>query len=464
MTIHWVILIAIDAVLGAASLFTAAVIRLGYSATNDMLFEISTIYTTFVFVVVLLFSSHLMEVYELTRNTRKREVFVNILFGAAASFSLLSVVYYMYPDIVLGRGVLAISLLIFILLQFCWHAIYLIGKNYPRFLQRVLVLGTGELAAQIGEMISSSRSSFLLLGYASCGKREPLDESGTSPSEYVPTNSIVGECDELLSIAMKYRADLIVVALSERRGMFPLRDVLRCKLNSIQIVDAPSIYEKILGKLMLESITPGWFIFSHGFRRTVLFNFCKRSVDVLLSLCGLFLMLPFFPILAIAIKLDSNGPVFFRQMRVGNKEKQFILYKFRSMRQDAEQVTGAVWAEKNDQRVTRLGKFLRNSRIDEIPQLINVLKNDMSFVGPRPERPEFVEDLKQIIPYYSKRHFMKPGLTGWAQVRYPYGASVEDAIEKLRYDLYYIKNISPFLDTLIFLETIKVVLFGRGVR
>src|SRR6185369_7979167 len=195
-----------------------------------------------------------------------------------------------------------------------------------------------------------------------------------------------------------------------------------------------------------------------------LFTFCKRAVDIFLSVTGLLLTLPFFPLIALAIKLDSKGPIFFRQLRVGNREKQFMLYKFRSMRQDAELGSGAVWAEKNDPRVTSLGKFLRNSRVDEIPQLINVLKGDMSFVGPRPERPEFVEKLKQIIPYYSKRHFIKPGLTGWAQVRYPYGASVEDAVEKLRYDLYYIKNISAFLDTLIFFETIKVVLFGRGVR
>jgi sugar transferase (PEP-CTERM system associated) len=227
-------------------------------------------------------------------------------------------------------------------------------------------------------------------------------------------------------------------------------------------MDAPSFYELVHGKLMLEHITPSWIIFSSGFRRPIYFNICKRYIDIVLSLAGLSLTLPFFPIIALAIKLDSPGPVFFRQIRVGNKEKMFNLYKFRSMRQDAEEKTGAIWAAKNDPRVTRLGSFFRKSRVDEIPQLYNVLRGDMSFVGPRPERPEFVEKLKQVIPYYSKRHFIKPGVTGWAQVRYPYGSSVEDAIEKLRYDLFYIKNLSPFLDTLIFFETIKVVLFGRG--
>lgn len=464
MVSHWVILIAFDAVLAVASLFMAAVMRLGYFEVTYSLLKFNSIYTIFVFVMVLLFSAHLMEVYELGRNTKKREILINILFSTATSFSLLSVVYYLDPDVMLGRGVLVISLLLFALSQFCWHTIYLIGKNHPRFLQRVLVLGTGELAAQIGGMISSDRSSFALVGYTNCiGSEKPEPQRDNIPN-LVPQESILGDCTDLLSTALKTRADLIVVALSERRGLFPLSDVLRCKLNNIQIMDAPTLYEQIQGKLMLESITPSWFIFSQGFRRTTLFSFSKRAVDILLSLTGLLLSLPFVPIIALAIKLDSKGPVLFSQLRVGNKEKKFLLYKFRSMRQDAELNTGAVWAEKNDPRVTSLGKFLRNSRVDEIPQLINVLKGDMSFVGPRPERPEFVEKLKQVIPYYSKRHFIKPGLTGWAQVRYPYGASVNDAVEKLRYDLYYIKNISPFLDTLIFFETIKVVLFGRGVR
>jgi sugar transferase (PEP-CTERM system associated) len=280
----------------------------------------------------------------------------------------------------------------------------------------------------------------------------------------VPLEAILGNCDALRDIALQSQAEMIVVALSERRGVFPLRDVLTCKLNGIQIMDAPSFYELAQNKLMLESITPSWFIFSEGFQRTTIFSICKRTIDIVLSVIGLLITLPFFPIIALAIKLDSPGPVFFSQERVGSWEKSFMLYKFRTMRQDAEKGTGAVWAEKNDPRVTKLGRFFRGSRIDEIPQLMNVLKGDMSFVGPRPERREFVEKLKLIIPYYSKRHFIKPGLTGWAQVRYSYGSSVDDAVEKLRYDLYYIKNIGPFLDTLIFFETIKVVLFGFGGR
>lgn len=457
-------LIFVDALLAFCALYLAALLRFGTTEVAARMAEMKTVYTACAFVLIIVFSSHLMEVYEFSRNTKKREVLINVLFGAFTSFFLLSIVYFLDPDVILGRGVLAISLFIFVLLQFGWHALYLVGNNHPRFSVRVLILGTGDLAAQMGELIACGRSNFVLAGYTTCISPSAPEGKREESPVLVPSTAIVGDSSDLLATARQVRADVIVVALSERRGYFPLGDVLRCKLNNIVIMDAPTIYERVQGKLMLESITPSWLIFSQGFMRTSLFSFSKRSIDIILSMIGLLLTLPIFPLIALSIKLDSRGPVFFRQLRVGNREKHFMIYKFRSMRQDAEKGSGAVWAEKNDPRITRLGAFLRNTRIDEIPQLINVLKGDMSFVGPRPERPEFVEKLKQIIPYYSKRHFIQPGLTGWAQVRYPYGASVEDAVEKLRYDLYYIKNISPFLDTLIFLETIKVVLFGRGVR
>lgn len=463
MTFNLTIFIALDAILATAALFLAAVARFGYVEISQKLFDSGTLFTAAIFVVIVLFSSHLMEAYDLGKNVRKREIVVNILFGAVTSFSLLSVVYYLDPDVMLGRGVLALSLCLFALLQFCWHALYLVGKKHPRFCQRVLVLGTGSLAAQLGVLISTNKRNFTLAGYASCHTGSQDDGMDTSHYE-VPRDEILGSSDNLRDIALQAQAEVIVVALSERRGIFPLRDVLSCKLNGIQVMDAPSFYEIIQSKLMLESITPSWFIFSDGFNRTTIFSICKRGVDIVLACIGLLMTLPFFPLIALAIKLDSPGPVFFKQERMGSWEKRFKLVKFRTMRQDAEKGTGAVWAEKNDPRVTKLGRFFRGSRIDEIPQLINVLKGDMSFVGPRPERPEFVEKLKLVIPYYSKRHFIKPGLTGWAQVRYSYGSTVDDAVEKLRYDLYYIKNIGPFLDTLIFFETIKVVLFGFGGR
>ena len=229
-------------------------------------------------------------------------------------------------------------------------------------------------------------------------------------------------------------------------------------------MDAPSLYERITEKLLIEDITPSWLIFSQGFKITTCYKLVKRAVDIVCSLFGLVVFAPFAPLVMLAIKLDSPGPILFSQERVGQDDIPFVLYKLRTMRQDAEKGTGAVWAAKVDPRVTRLGGILRKSRIDEIPQLINVLKGEMSLVGPRPERPEFVAKLKESIPYYSERHCVKPGVTGWAQVRYPYGASVQDSLEKLRYDLYYIKNISLIFDIRILFKTISVVMLGKGAR
>jgi sugar transferase (PEP-CTERM system associated) len=309
-------------------------------------------------------------------------------------------------------------------------------------------------------MLGSRCGSFDLAGYLECLPKDPASAPAPPPLASLQGRLVHREGD-LLQTARSNKVTMIVVALAERRGVLPLQEMMRCKLGGIEVVDAPTFYEIVQGKLMLEQMTPSWIIFSAGFHRTALINIYKRCFDLVLSLAGLLVSAPFFPLIALAIKLDSPGPLFFRQIRVGNAEKPFLLYKFRSMRQDAER-DGAVWAVKNDARITGVGRFLRNSRIDELPQLYNVLRGEMSFIGPRPERPEFVEGLKRDIYYYSKRHTIKPGLTGWAQVRYPYGATVEDAVEKLRYDLYYIKNLSFLLDAQIMLETVKVVLFGRG--
>ena len=455
------VMIACDVLLSFAALYTAGLLRLGADELTQDLLNLHGLLDASIFAAVIVFSSQFMDVYDLGKNTRKSEIIVNILLGSATAFFVLSVVYYLSPSIMLGRGVLVIGIILFALFQFVWHVIYLMYRHHPRFSERIIILGTGPLAQQMGELASSHGNFYCLAGYASCdGDNEHVGADAPS----LAPEALVGSSDDLLAAAIAGRADLIVVALSERRGIFPLRDVLRCKLNGIEIMDAPSFYERVTGSLMLEQITPSWIIFSSGFRRTSLLTLIKRASDIVLSMIGLLLIMPFVPFIALAIKLDSPGPLLFSQVRVGSREKPFKLYKFRTMGRDAEKASGAVWAEKNDPRVTRVGAFLRNSRIDEIPQLYNVLKGDMSFIGPRPERPEFVENLKKIIPYYSKRHFIKPGVTGWAQVKYPYGASVHDAVEKLRYDLYYIKHFSIVLDLLIFFETIKVVVFGRGAR
>jgi len=448
-----------DAVLAVAALIFAAGLRFGgFDLPEDWQAQ-RGVNAGALFVAVTLFSSYLMEVYSLPRESRKREIFVTCLQSGCAAFFLLSVVYYLNPSLMLGRGVLFFALGFFIIFQFSWYALAGMGARRVPFAQRVIILGTGDLACQLGGLLSSQDGSFSLAGYLECGERQGPVETVHQP-EIFKSQLIENEGD-LLQTARKHKVSVLVVALAERRGVLPLQEMMRCKLNGIEVVDAPTFYEIVQGKLMLEEMTPSWIIFSTGFRRNALISIYKRCIDILLSLTGLLISAPFFPLIALAIKLESRGPLFFKQVRVGSGEKQFVLYKFRSMCQDAER-GGAVWAVKNDARVTAVGRFLRNSRIDEIPQLFNVLKGEMSFIGPRPERPEFVENLKRDIYYYSKRHTIKPGLTGWAQVRYPYGATVEDAKEKLRYDLYYIKNLSFFLDTQIIFETVKVVLFGRG--
>jgi sugar transferase (PEP-CTERM system associated) len=441
-----------DLLCALAGLSTAYVVRFGETPFHSGIAMGSI--RVVVFVLVMLFSSYMLEIYDLDKKLDKLEFPARVMLSLTLSFVILTSVYYLIPYVMHGRGILLLSIVFFGLFQCLWHAFFRMWVRSPGFARRVLVLGTGPLAGQIGNLIASSKLNYVLAGYYSCAS-EPVT---------VPDGSVFGDNHDLLETAKKYRANEIVVSLSERRGLFPVASVLSCKLSGIEVIDAPSFYEKMTGKLLLEYINPSWLIFSHGFRITNLSRLAKRIMDFSIALVGLILAFPFLTIAPLLIKLDSPGPVLFRQKRVGEGDRTFTLLKFRTMRQDAENSTGAVWAQKNDPRVTRLGKFLRKSRIDEIPQLFNVLKGDMSLVGPRPERPEFTTELKGIIPYYSERHYVKPGVTGWAQVRYPYGASVADALEKLRYDMYYIKNWSLVFDLMIVFETIKVVLLGRGSR
>jgi sugar transferase (PEP-CTERM system associated) len=275
---------------------------------------------------------------------------------------------------------------------------------------------------------------------------------------------LLGKSKDLLNIADELQPDLILVSLSNMRGSFPADDLLQCRLRGIRVEDWPTFYEKQTGKILVSGLRPSWLIFSDGFVKTNLTQTLKRVTDVILAVVGLALSFTLMGVIALAIKASSKGPVLFRQERVGQSGRIFVVYKFRSMFVDAERHSGAVWATQDDPRVTRIGRVLRRLRLDEWPQLINVLKGDMSFVGPRPERPEFVRILQRQIPFYMERLSVKPGITGWAQVRHQYSASVEDAAEKLQYDLYYLKNLSPFLDLLILLNTIQVVLFARGSR
>lgn len=406
------------------------------------------------FVFVMLFSSFFVELYNQNRRLERKDIFLRVMTGAIISFFILSALYYMMPFAEYGRGILVLSIICFGVFQFLWHISYSALLKLLRFKQRVLILGTGQLAKQIAETIKSTNNNREVVGYFECGAGPAL----------IPSRHILGSGSNLVEVATNGNVDIIVTALSERRGVFPIKDVLRCKFSGIEIIDAPSFYEQLTGKLMVENANPSSFIFDPGFRITPYVKKVKRIFDIVLSATGLLILLPLMLIIAVCIKIDSRGPVFLKQTRVGLGGKNFTLYKFRTMRHDAEEGSGAVWAQNDDPRITRIGRFLREQRFDELPQLYNILRGDMSFIGPRPERPEFVSKLEEIIPYYAERHFVKPGLTGWAQVRYRYGDSVESAIEKLKYDLFYIKHISLFFEFQIFFETARVVMFAQGGR
>ncbi len=446
------LLLAGDVMIAAAGVFAGHSLRFGQLPGDVTAGASVEQLPLFVFAVI--FSSFLLELYDLTRTAAVTELALRTALVLPVAFVLLSVLYYVLPTLKIGRGFLLLSLALFGALQFLWHRLLLAVTNSPGLARRVLVLGTGLVAKKIGRLIRSRNHQHVLHGYYSCDRRD----------NEVPADEIVGEGAPLSEVVKKEQPQKIVVSLEERRGTMPVRDILSCKLSGVEVIEATSFYEELTGKLLLEDLHPSGLIFTDGFRVTRTIRISKRAFDITAALAGLMLASPLVPLIALAIVLESGRPVLFRQVRTGENEQPFELFKFRSMRRDAEVDSGAVWAQKNDDRITRVGRFLRKSRLDELPQLWNVLRGDMSLIGPRPERPEFVQQLKELIPYYSERHVVKPGITGWAQIKYPYGASVQDALEKLRFDLFYIKNLSPLLDFLIVLETIKVMLFGRGGR
>ncbi|MFA5074101.1 MAG: TIGR03013 family XrtA/PEP-CTERM system glycosyltransferase [Nitrospirota bacterium] len=449
---HHLLLVTGDVIIGVIAVYAGSLLRFGLVET---LVEVDIV-RLFFFVLVTVFISYLLELYNFERRTATRELFLRTVLGVACSFILLTAVYYVIHVPTFFRGMFAVTMGVFGLLQFVWHITYQSIIDSPHLARKVLILGTGPLAKKIGDLIQSTNHQHVLSGYVHFNlMQEPVS---------VPAHAIVGNGGSITETVKKEKAQKLVVSLAERRGAFPTQEVLDCKFCGVDVVDAPSFYEDMTGKLLIENITPSWFIFSNGFKINATLKLYKQAIDFIFALAGLLFFLPFFPFIALLIKLDSAGPVFFRQIRVGEMDRPFFLYKFRTMRQNAEAGTGAVWAKEDDPRITRLGGLLRKTRIDELPQLYNVLRGDMSLVGPRPERPEFVERLKTVVPYYSERHFVKPGITGWAQIKYPYGASEQDALEKLRYDLYYIKNMSIVLELTVLLETIKVMLFRRGAR
>lgn len=381
--------------------------------------------------------------------------FARLLTGISLGVILLSLVRFALPDFTLWRAnsIYAMGLAIIALVLLRALLINLVGTD--KFRRRILVLGAGARAARIGALAEAPGSGFTVVGYVAMTDAPAVCTAAVQR----------GAIDNLSEHVVGLNAGEVVLALEERRNALPLSDLLRIKTAGVYVNDMASFIERETGRVDLATTNPSGLIFSDGFsagQRVA--KVSKRLFDIVASLAVLLSTLPLIAIAAIAIKFDSKGPVLYRQSRVGLYGEHYDIWKLRSMRTDAEVAGQAIWAAENDPRVTRVGRIIRNIRIDELPQCWCVLKGDMSFVGPRPERPSFVADLEQQLPFYAERHMVKPGLTGWAQINYPYGASVEDARVKLEYDLYYAKNYSPFLDLLILLQTVRVVLWPTGAR
>jgi sugar transferase (PEP-CTERM system associated) len=354
----------------------------------------------------------------------------------------------------IGDGIFVSALFVFLVGILGWRLLFnrLIGSR--RLEERILVVGTGETARKVTRQILAQREfAYRVVGF--------IDDDASRVGERIVNPAIVGTPADLPRLIAHHQIDRIIVGLSDRRGKLPVEELLRAKMAGIRVEDVTTTYERVTGKILLDDLRPSWLIFSDGFRVSRLTRMMKRAIDLTLALMLAILAAPAMLVTALAVRLESGAPVLYCQERVGENGRTFTLFKFRSMRRDAESGT-PIWAKDGDVRITRVGRVIRLTRLDELPQLWNVLRGDMSFVGPRPERPYFVAELARHIPFYQQRHAVKPGITGWAQVKYRYGASLEDAMEKLRYDLYYIKHLSVFFDLTIVFDTVKVVLLRKG--
>ncbi len=382
------------------------------------------------------------------------------LFQALGLTSIaLAFVYFFFPLVIVDQKIYVLSLLFLLVFVIGWRVLYIHILNHGIFNETIIILGSGGLAVDIYAEISKN----IDCGYT-VSVMIPDIEDGTYPID-IKSSVVVGRSDQdLIEIARASGVKKIVVALKEMRDNFPAEELILCRTAGIEVIEGSSFYETLSGKVLVNKITPSWLIFSEGFKKSRTRTALKRLEDIVLSIVLLVLLSPLLLVVSILVKLDSKGPLFFTQDRVGQYNKEFTMRKFRSMVQDAEKATGPVWALDNDTRITRMGRVIRKFRIDELPQLWEVLLGKMSLVGPRPERQHFTRELEKKIPFYTQRFNVKPGITGWAQVSYDYGATVEDAVEKLNYELFYIKNMSLTMDFVIILRTIKTVLFGKGAR
>jgi sugar transferase (PEP-CTERM system associated) len=393
--------------------------------------------------------------YDLTIVHSNRELIVRLLQAAGAASIMLAVVYFVRPQLMIGNGIFVSALFVFLIAILGWRLAFNHVTGSLKLEERVLFVGTGETARKVARQILDQHDFvYRIIGF--------IDDDPGRVGERIVNPAIIGTPTDMDRLIAAHHIDRIIVGLSDRRGKLPIEQLLRAKMAGVRVEDATTTYERVTGKILIDDLRPSWLIFSDGFRVSRLTRLMKRSIDLTLSTVMAIVTMPAMILTALAIFLEDGRPVLYRQERAGENGRTFVLSKFRSMRKDAEEEGRPIWAKDGDDRITRVGRFIRKTRLDELPQLWNVIRGDMSFVGPRPERPFFVEELSRAIPFYQQRHAVKPGITGWAQVKYRYGSSLEDAMEKLRYDLYYIKHLSVIFDLTIVFDTVKVVLFRKG--
>ncbi len=451
------VLTVAEAAIFFGALILAAVIRFqtdisGAEAAAGVLWPRALLFSCLMVLSLLAFG-----LYSSRQRARVGGVVIRALFALGVGITATAFFFYVLPDLAIGRGVLGLAVVATAIGVTASRLVFSRVVDEDLFKRRVLVYGTGKTAAAISNLRRrADRRGFMLVGFV-----RPVGEETS-----VAADRILEAPAGLPALCAEHDVDEVVVAMEDRRRGFPILELLECRLAGVDVTEILTFLERETGRVRIDVLNPSWMIFGEGFRRDALRLFSARTLDVVASAAILLLTLPLAVLTALAIKVEDGwrAPVFYRQPRVGLGGRVFNVLKFRSMRTDAERDGRARWATKGDARVTRVGAVIRTCRIDELPQILCVLRGHMSFVGPRPERPEFVAQLANQIPYYVQRHCVKPGITGWAQVCYPYGSTERDALEKLQYDLYYIKNNTLLFDLAILLQTVEVVFMGQGAR
>lgn len=449
--------VAVEAIILFSSMEIAFLIRFGWQGPIQN--QPAILLRASIFCFVVLVTSYFSGAYDLGEIRGLRELWIRLTRAHAISLVVLLAVYYLFPELFLGRGIVGLSYFIAGSCIFIWRiSLNWFLRKRMLFDERLLIVGADEMARNlVREVLAHSQEGYRVLGM--------VDDDPELMGVSVINPTVIGTTSDVCDLALERKATRVIVAQRESRGRLDLDALLRCKTKGIPVERGSEFFERLTGKIAVDRPrVVSQLVFSKGFVVSPVVSAAKRALDIFVAIGILFAALPVMVLAAIAIRLDSRGSVLFSQERVGRHGKVFRLYKFRSMSQDAEAPGEAIWAAENDPRVTRVGKLFRKTRVDELPQLWNVLVGDMSLVGPRPERPEFVKQLLGVSPLYKERLVVRPGITGWAQIQAPYASSVAASIEKLRYDLYYIKNISVFLDLSILASTVRTVLLARGAR